>query len=232
MENQRNFINKPTFGNKANFGNKRVNVNRRINTNRNKTLIPNVQQNSTPTFVPNETINNSSNMVNIVIFTFVFLVVIYVIYVYGESIYNSVVEFIKSFTTGNSYYLIEDEESKKDKIKCVTGCNQGKCNSKEGLCKEDDDCMLCLDKDGSIYGAAPNKKDENKKVQQFEEEDIIQNKRIKELEEMIKERNKQIEDLNKYIEYVNKNKDKINKEKIKTIYEEENKEFIVKVNYS
>ena len=49
---------------------------------------------------------------------------------------------------------------------------------------------------------------------------------------MIKERNKQIDDLNKYIDYVNQNKDKINKEKIKEIYEEENTEFIVKVNYS
>ncbi len=215
MENQHTFVNKP------NFGNRRVNY-------KNKNLLPNIQQKSASTFVSTETINNSLNMVNIVIFTFIFLVVIYLIYVYGESIYNSMIE----FTTGNSYYLIEDEESKKDKIKCVTGCNQGKCNSKEGACKEDDDCMLCLDKDGSIYGAAPNKNDENKKVQQFEEEDIIQNKRIKELEEMIKNRNKQIEDLNKYIEYINKNKDKINKEKIKEIYEEENKDFFVKVNYS
>ena len=175
---------------------------------------------------------DKTNMATIIIVTFIFLVVVYVIYMYGEKMYNYINENIELLFNGsNDYILLESEEDKKEKIKCKSGCVKGKCNPKEGVCKEDDECMLCLDKDGSIYGDAPNKKDDDK-IKAMEEEDVIQNRRVKELEEMIQERNKQIDDLNKYIDYVNKNKDKINKEKVKIIHEEEDKPFIIKVNYS
>ncbi len=229
MNNQRNFGNKRINNRKINYGNKKLNQNP-IQT---QTTLPRETQTILPQYV-NSSSNPStdnSNIITTIILLVLFIIIIFVIYYYWEKIYNYVSDKFSIFMgTNDTYYLMESEEEKKDKIKCKSGCVKGKCNSKEGVCKDDNECILCLDKDGSIYGAAPTKDDN--KLKAMEEEDILQNKRITELEEMIKNRNKQIEDLNKYIDYVNKNKDKINKEKIKEIYEEENKNFLVKVNYS
>ncbi len=215
--------------NKANFINRRAN---RIGVNQ----INRIQNKSIPSANPSESIiqssSENSNIITTIILFVLLISIICVIYFYGNDIYNFINSFIKNEST---YYVVQDEESNSnlDKIKCKSGCVKGKCNKNDDKngCKEDEDCDLCLDKDGSIYGAAPNKKGDEK-LKAYEEEDIMQNKRIKELEEMIKDRNKQINDLNKYIDYLNKNKDKINKDKVNEIYEEENKNFIVKVNYS
>ncbi len=218
--------------NKRNFINRRVNQKVNMNPIQNKVL-PNVNPNPSMNPNPIQSSSGNSNILIMIILFVILISIVCVIYFYGSDIYHFMNSFIKNEDT---YYLIQDKESNSDldKIKCKSGCVKGKCNKNEGLCKEDEDCMLCLDKDGSIYGSVPKKEDakEKKKIIEMEEEDILQNKRIKELEEMIQLRNKQIDDLNKYIDYVNKNKDTINKEKIKEIYEEDNKNFIVKVNYS
>ncbi len=176
--------------------------------------------------------SDSSNMVTTIIITLLFLVLVYVIYVYGEKIYKYINENIELLLYGNNnYILLESEEEDKgmEKIKCKSGCVKGKCEEK-GDCKNDDDCNLCVDSQGGFYGNVSSK--DKERVEALEEEELLQEKRIKELEEMIKSRNKQIEDLNKYIDYMNKNKDKINKEKIKEIIPEEEKLFLVKVNHS
>ncbi len=230
MENKIN-----NFGNKrANFGNRRTNFgNRRINQPQNPNPNPNQSQTILPSVSPQYTSeSNNSNIITTIILLIIFIIIAYVIYMYGNKIYKY---FNDIFSENNNYILLESEESNKEdikKIKCKSGCVKGKCENK-GLkdgCKEDDECNLCVDNQGGFYGNVT--KENNKKLKEAEEEDIIQNRRIMELEEMIKARNKQIDDLNKYIDYLNKNKDKINKEKIKEIYEEEDKQFIVKKNYS
>ncbi len=226
MNNQRNFRNK------------------RLNLNQQKTLGPINQPqiiSNQPQIVSNQlqqplSDSGSSNIINIIIVLVIVIILIYVVYVYGREIYNYFnTNILSLFETNNDYYLMESEEEKKNKIKCPIGCVKGKCNKNDDKngCKDDNECNLCIDNSGGFYGTVPkDDKKENEKLKEIEEEDIIENKRIQELEEMIKNRNKQIDDLNKYIDYLNKNKDKINKEKIKTIYEEENKNFIVKKNYS
>ncbi len=237
MENRRT-----NFGNKrANFGNKQVNQLQQQNIQP-QTQIQSISQNNNLTSFSShlgstESQKNSSNIITIIILLILFIIIAYVIYVYGEKIYsyfnNNI---LVIFGTNGDYYLMESEEEKKDKIKCKMGCVKGKCekNDNKDGCKDDDECNLCVDNNGGFYGTVPKKEDtkESEKLKAIEEENIIQNKRIKELEEMIKNRNKQIDDLNKYIDYLNKNKDKINKEKIKEIYEEEDKKFIIKTNYS
>lgn len=235
MENKiTNFGNKRNnFGNKKmNFGNRKTNFgNRRINQFQNP--IQNQTQTILPSVSPQYTSeSNNSNIITIIILLIIFIIIVYVIYVYGEKIYN----YFNNLLMGHSdYILLENDESKKEKIKCKSGCVKGKCETKDlkDGCKEDDECNLCVDNQGGFYGNVSNTKENEKKLKEAEEEDIIQNKRIMELEEMIKARNKQIDDLNKYIDYLNKNKDKINKEKIKEIIpEEEDKKFMIKKNYS
>lgn len=216
---------------RANFGNRRMNQIQRQDMNiKNPNIQPQFQTISQQQYFPK---SNNSNMISIILLI-LFIIIVYIIYIYGEKIYNY---FNTLFSENNNYILLENEEEKKEKIKCKNKCVKGKCENKniKDDCKEDDECNLCIDNSGGFYGNVPkyNKK-ENEKLKKVEEEDIIQNKRIIELEEMIKARNKQIDDLNKYIDYVNKNKDKINKEKIKEIISEgeEDKKFILKQNYS
>lgn len=214
---------------RTNFGNKRSNPIQPRNPIQNQLSIPSISQQEYVTQ------NNSSNIITIIILLVIFIIILYIIYLYGEKIYK----YFNDLFSEHTYILLEsDERNTKDieKIRCKSGCVKGKCekNDVKDGCNEDNECNLCVDNQGGFYGTVSNTKDDNeKKLKEAEEEDIIQNNRIMELEEMIKGRNKQIDDLNKYIDYVNKNKDKINKQKIKEIYEEEeDNQFIVKKNYS
>ncbi len=103
---------------------------------------------------------------------------------------------------------IEEEENKK--AKCKSGCKQGVCMIGSGNeCNSDSDCEVCVDNQGGFYGTVSStksgKEDENKRqIKILEEEDVLQDRRIIELEKTILERNKQIQELNRYIEYLNR----------------------------
>lgn len=193
---------------------------RRNNFNKKQNLYqPQIINQHQPNQIQSQT-NSSNNIVTVIICIVIFLVLFYLIYVYGEKIYDYFNKSLKTFLNGD-YYLINDEENNSAKIKCKSGCEKGKCVDKNGECKNDLDCNLCVDDENIFYSKVPPKDDLNeKRLKEIEEEDIIQNRKIKELENTISERNKQIDELNKYIEYLNRNKNRINKENVKIIHEE------------
>ncbi len=198
---------------------RRNNFNRKVNIKQNQIPIQTELFKTSQNQLPE---NQSSNsIIKVIVIIFIFLVLFYIIYTYSEKIYKYFNESIN-----NTYYLLNSENKDVEKIKCKSGCEKGKCVNKSENCKSDADCTLCVDDEDVFYSKVPSKDDENEiKIKKIEEEDILQNKRIKELEDKINERNKEIEDLNKYIEYLNRNKERINKEKVNIIHEESNIHF-------
>ncbi len=194
---------------KINFGNRRINQQRQQQPH--VLLKQNPQQNPQQYFSVN---NNSNIIIQIIIFIF-FVIIMYLVYTYWNEIYD----FIKN-TEGS--YLVIAEEEEKEKIKCRKGCIKGICvKGKTDGCIMDSECKLCVDNKGGFYGNV------YKYNEDLEEEEIIERRRMKDLEDRIERRNNEISDLNKYIDYVNVNKDKINKDQIKKIFEEEEKNKLV-----
>lgn len=146
--------------------------------------------------------NQSSSFPSMIFLLFLMIVVgiFYFIYQY----WNEIQEKSKLFTT--SFYMLNANDESNKKALCKSGCKEGKCVVGSGECKVDGDCEVCVDEKGGFYGSTVDLKDE---VAALEEEDVIQERRIRELEKTIQDRNQQIADLNRYIEYVNRKERRI-----------------------
>ncbi len=207
------------------FSNKKNNkINNKINNQKNninkQAIEPNIISiNETPSY---QSVSFYDIVKYILLFVLILLFIYFIYKAYGyvyENIY-------KKIPTGN---VEKEEEEKDDKVnmkvpKCKSGCSKGKCvKSSSNECKSDSDCQLCMDNQGGFYGTVPERStDDLKKIKAYEEEDEIQENRIRELEKMILERNRQIQDLNKYIDSVNQNRNKpVEKPKEKEISQEE-----------
>jgi hypothetical protein len=166
----------------------------RFSKNRRNQIQNQNQRFQNQTHIQNQPKSSISSMIYL-LFAFIIAGIFYFIY----RSWNEIQKRAQLFPT--SLYMFESEEETNKEALCKSGCKAGKCIVGSGDCKVDTDCEVCVDEKGGFYGSVTNLKDE---VAALEEEDVIQDRRIRELEKMIQDRNQQIADLNRYIEYVNR----------------------------